>query len=120
MSNSTKQIGNEGESRACTHLESLGFKIRDRNWQHGHDEIDIIAENKEFVIFVEVKTRKNNAFGSPEIFVDRKKQRFMIRAANEYIRRYNVEKEARFDIVAITMNEPDGLVHLPDAFYPLL
>jgi putative endonuclease len=120
MSNSTKLIGNEGESRASTHMVSLGFKIRERNWRHRHDEIDIIAENEEFIVFVEVKTRKSNTFGNPEAFVDRKKQRFMIRAANAYIKRYNIEKEARFDIIAITLNQEDGLVHLPDAFYPLL
>lgn len=120
MSNSTKQIGNEGESRACTHIESLGFKIRERNWQHRHDEIDIIAENKDFIVFVEVKTRQSNAYGNPEVFVNRKKQSFMIRAANEYITRHKIEKEARFDIVAITLNETPGLLHIPDAFYPLL
>jgi putative endonuclease len=120
MSNSTRQIGNEGESRACTHLESLGFKIRERNWQHRHDEIDIIAENKDFIIFVEVKTRRSNAFGNPEVFVDRKKQGFMVRAANEYLNRNKLQKEARFDIVAITNNQAEGLVHIPDAFYPLL
>ncbi|MCA1750765.1 MAG: YraN family protein [Cryomorphaceae bacterium] len=121
MSNSTNiQIGNEGESRASTHMESLGFKIRERNWRHGHDEIDIIAENETFIVFTEVKTRQSNAFGEPEAFVTRKKQSFMIRAANTYITRHNIEKEARFDIIAITLNQADGLVHIPDAFYPIV
>jgi len=120
MSNSTKQIGNEGESRASTHMESLGFKIRERNWRHGHDEIDIIAENEGFIIFTEVKTRYSNAFGEPEAFVTRKKQTFMIRAANAYIKKHNIDKEARFDIVSLTLNKSEGPVHIPDAFYPIV
>lgn len=120
MSDSTQIIGNEGESRASTHLISLGFKIRERNWRHGRDEIDIIAENEDFIIFVEVKTRKSDAYGKPETFVDRKKQRFMVRAANNYITQNNIEKEARFDIVSVTLNKQDAVEHIPDAFYPLL
>lgn len=118
---STNSIGKSGESHACTHLENLGFKIREKNWRHRHDELDIIAENETFIIFVEVKTRKNNSFGSPETFVTRKKQSFMIRAANEYMIRKNLEKEARFDIVAVTgVHENPEVVHIPNAFYPIL
>ncbi len=120
MSNSTRHIGNEGESRACTHFESLGFKIRERNWRHRHDEIDIIAENDSFIVFAEVKTRFSAAFGEPEVFVTRKKQSFMIRAANEYLTRHQIDKEARFDIIAITLNQGGKLHHICDAFYPLL
>lgn len=120
MSSSTNEIGKSGESRACTHMKELGFKILETNWRHRHDEIDIIAENEGFVVFVEVKTRKNNSFGRPEEFVDRKKQMFMIRAANEYMIRKNLDKEARFDIIAITLNEETAVVHIPNAFYPRL
>ena len=118
---STNSIGKAGESHACTHLEKLGFKIRDRNWRHIHDELDIIAENETFIIFVEVKTRKNNNYGNPEAFVNRKKQAFMIRAANEYLIRKKLEKEARFDIVAVTgLDENCEIVHIPNAFYPIV
>ena len=118
---STNSIGKAGESRACTHFEKLGFKIRDRNWRHIHDEVDIVAENEEFIVFVEVKTRKNNSFGNPEAFVTRKKQSFMIRAANEYLIRKKLDKEARFDIVAVTgTDENCEVVHIPNAFYPIV
>lgn len=121
MSDSTNATGNLGESRACTHLVKLGFTIRERNWRHRHDEIDIIAENEAFVVFVEVKTRKNNHFGRPEEFVNKQKQKFMIRAANEYISRNKIEKEARFDIIGITLDAPgDGIEYIPNAFYPSL
>ncbi len=121
MSLSTYSIGKSGESIASTHLINLGFKILERNWQFSHAEIDIIADNQEFIIFVEVKYRKSNTFGAPESFVSRKKQALIIRAANAYIRQKNVQTEARFDIIAITGMEPNQQIdHIPFAFYPTL
>lgn len=121
MSSSTSSIGNSGESVACTHLINAGYKILERNWRHGHDEIDIVAENETFIIFCEVKTRKNNSFGAPETFVNKQKQRFLIRAANAYLTQKNIEKEARFDIIAITdLWGRQEIAHLPNAFYPSL
>lgn len=120
-SESTNAIGKSGESHACTLLESIGFKIVEKNWRHSHDEIDIIAENEEFIIFVEVKTRKNKNYGSPEVFVNKRKQSFMIRAADIYMTRKNSNKEARFDIVAVTGLGPrPEVIHIPNAFYPLM
>jgi putative endonuclease len=123
MSSSTTAIGQSGESRASTYLKGLGFKIIERNWRHRHDEIDIIAEYQGCIVFVEVKTRENNSYGRPEEFVSKKKQRFIIRAANEYMVAKQIDKEVRFDVVAITnKNEANKveLVHLPNAFYPLV
>lgn len=121
MSNSTHSIGKSGESTAFTHLIKLGFKIREKNWRYGHEEIDLIAENDEFIIFVEVKKRKNNSYGKPEVFVNRKKQQHLIRAANAYLIQKNLEKEARFDIIAISgMDGQEEVVHIPNAFYPVL
>lgn len=121
MSHSTYSIGKSGESIASTHLIKLGFKILERNWQYSHAEVDIVAENQEFIVFVEVKFRKNNTFGPPESFVSRKKQSLLIRAANAFIKQKNVQKEARFDIIAITGTEPHVKIdHIPFAFYPTL
>ncbi len=121
MSHSTNEIGQSGESLASTHLTSLGFRILETNWRHGHDEVDIIAENEGFIVFVEVKTRKNNNYGSPEEFVTKQKQRFMIRAANAYMIKKEIDKEARFDIVAVTLNgNQNDVMHITDAFYPIL
>ena len=117
MTDSTNTIGRSGESRACTHLQSLGFTIRDTNWRYKRYEIDIVAENQDFIVFTEVKTRKSDAYGRPEDFVSRKQQRFIINAANEYLQMNNIEKEARFDIIAITDNQ---IEHIPDAFYPIV
>lgn len=121
MSISTNAIGKSGESVAFTYLINQGFKILERNWRCGRDEIDLIAEIDDCVVFVEVKARKNNTFGDPQDFVTKKKQRFMIRAANTYLQDRNIEKECRFDIIAIN-NEmiDDPILHIEDAFYPTL
>ena len=121
MSHSTNAIGRSGESLAFTYLVNQGFKILERNWRSGRDEIDLIAETDDYIIFVEVKTRKSDTFGSPQEFVTKKKQRFMIRAANKFLIDRNIEKEARFDIIAVNNDHPnDPLEHIPNAFYPLL
>ena len=65
-------------------LQEKGYKILARNWRCGHLEVDIIAETDDYLVIVEVKTRKSAAFGEPEVFVDRQKQRNLIRAAMCY------------------------------------
>lgn len=120
MSNSTNSIGKSGESLAFTFMINQGFKILERNWRCHRDEIDLIAECEDCIIFVEVKTRKSDTFGSPQEFVTKKKQRFMIRAANQFLIDRDIDKPARFDIIAITNDEEEPLEHIPDAFYPTL
>ncbi len=121
MSVSTNSLGKSGESHAITHLVGLGFKILERNWRFRRAEIDIIAENEQFIVFVEVKMRKDTVMGNPEQAVTRKKQKRIILAANEYLVSNNLEKEARFDLVSIVYGEgPLKIDHIPDAFYPTL
>ncbi|MFO8054825.1 MAG: YraN family protein, partial [Bacteroidales bacterium] len=87
----------------------------------GNDEIDIIAEKDDLIIFAEVKTRSSNYMGEPEIFVTKKKQRFIIRAANAYLTRYEVEKEARLDVISIVLSaDRQRINHIERAFYPTL
>lgn len=121
MSHSTNEIGQSGELLASTYLSQSGYKIRETNWRHGHDEVDIIAENESFIVFVEVKTRKNNNYGRPEEFVTRQKQRFLIRAADAYMSRNSLDKEARFDIISVVLQgQMSEVVHITDAFYPII
>ena len=87
-----KQLqGLYGEDLATSLLLQKGYRILERNWRCGHLEVDIIAENDEYLVIVEVKTRKSSAFGSPEFFVDMQKQRHLIRAALYYARFKNVK-----------------------------
>ena len=79
-----------GEDLATNLLLQKGYRILERNWRCGHLEVDIIAENDDYLVIVEVKTRKSVLFGAPEVFVDMQKQRHLVRAAMYYARFKNV------------------------------
>lgn len=114
-------LGKKGEAFAQKYLAQNGYLISDINWRFGKEEIDIIAQKNDLVVFIEVKTRTNNYFGDPENFVSRNKQKRIIKAANAYIMEKNILKEARFDVIALTLvNNKFQLEHIQDAFYPTL
>lgn len=118
---SSRDYGFSGEAIACTHLENTGYTVLEKNWRYGHDEIDLIVEKGEFIVFAEVKTRRSTYFGEPEMFVTKAKQRNMIRAANNYLRQNQLDKEVRFDIVAVVLNASGHQIHhVENAFYPTL
>lgn len=114
-------LGIKGEELAKKFLLAHGFRILETNYRFGKDEVDIIAEEDDCLVIVEVKTRSSGYYGEPEIFVDRKKQYYLIRAANKYINWKNINKETRFDIVSVIVT-PTGhrVKHIRDAFYPTL
>ena len=115
------ELGRSGEEHAAAYLKNNGYKILFRNWKWGVNEIDIIAENKDFVVFVEVKTRSANFMEEPSKAVPVAKQKSIIRAAEGYIKRFRIDKESRFDIIAIiNKNEGFEIDHIEDAFYPTL
>ena len=94
-------LGNYGEKLALEYLVSKGYKILETNWQFMHKEIDIIALKAPFIVIVEVKTRRTNYFGEPFMFVNNAKQKHLIKAADAYITRFNIQEEARFDIISV-------------------
>jgi len=101
-------------------LRDKGYQITERNWRFGKLELDIIAKIDDMLVVVEVKTRAGDFYGDPEDFVTRKKQRHIIRAANEYILAKDVDLETRFDIVSVIINDSETKVeHLESAFYPI-
>jgi putative endonuclease len=119
MQNNSKKIGFEGEDTAKNYLLSIGYEILETNWRYKKYEVDIIAKINQTIVFIEVKTRKSNTFGEPEIFVTKQKQQFLIAAANQYVIQKNSDLESRFDIVAIIYNNSNSVVkHLEAAFYP--
>jgi putative endonuclease len=114
-------LGQKGEDLAADHLKNTGFKILIRNWKWGKHEIDIIAENNEFIIFVEVKTRSNDFRMHPVAAVTREKQKSIIWAANGYLQKFKIDKEARFDIITVIMLVDSYKIdHIEGAFYPTL
>jgi putative endonuclease len=115
------ELGKQGEEIAVSHILKQGYKILDLNWRAGRNEIDIIARDKDFLVIIEVKSRSNDTFTEPEEAVTREKQQALIRAANAYIFRKNINLETRFDIISIIHNKNETRVnHLKDAFYPRL
>jgi putative endonuclease len=117
----SQSLGQKGEAAASGFLEEKGYKIRHRNWKSGKHELDIIAENKDFVVFVEVKTRTEDFLLEPSAAVTREKQRSMIYAADGYIRRFSISKESRFDIISVISKEGKFEIdHIEGAFYPTL
>ena len=115
-----KQIqGILGEEMATNLLLQKGYRILERNWRCHHLEVDIIGENDDFLVIVEVKTRKATTFGDPELFVDRQKQLHMIRSAKYYVKSKQIRKEIRFDIISV-VNGPERqeIRHIEDAFKP--
>ena len=114
-------LGNLGEVIAQKHLLDKGYRLLETNWRFGKDEIDIIAVDKDQLVIVEVKTRSNRDLGEPEEAVNRKKQKFLVRAADVYITENNIEMECRFDIIAIVyQNNKAEINHIVDAFYPTM
>lgn len=119
MKKNSQKFGKEAEELAKRYLADLGYTILESNWRFKKYEVDLIAENNEVIAFVEVKGRSNDVFGQPETFVTAKKQKFLITAANAYLQEKNIQKETRFDIVAILqINNNLTVKHLEAAFYP--
>jgi len=116
----TLLIGRWGEAQAVKYLRKKRYTVTDVNFRSRFGEIDIVAENRKFVIFVEVKLRKNEDFGQAHEFVNREKKRKIIATAKWWLSKYPTDKVARFDIIEIYV--PDGisgefkLNHIENAF----
>ena len=114
-------LGKKGEDIAARFLAGKGYNIVERNWRTGRDEIDIIAYDRDTLVIVEVKTRSTDFFGEPEEAVTEKKQKFLVRAAEEYVNQKEIDSEIRFDIISIIIERGKETVkHIEDAFYPTL
>jgi len=95
------QMGVWGENVAAAYLRDNGYVILERDWHSGHRDIDIVARKDEFVVFVEVKTRRNTDFGDPEQAVDWKKRRNLRYAINHYVKYHKIDNSIRFDIITV-------------------
>jgi putative endonuclease len=112
-----QEKGKWGEEAAVRYLRGKGFEIRDVNWKFLHLEIDIVAMHENELVIVEVKTRGTDAFGEPEVFVNKTKQARLIRAANLYLEQKKLDHEVRFDVVGIVKRDNESILrHIPGAF----
>jgi putative endonuclease len=112
--------GRHGEDLAHRFLRRHGFTIVARNFRPrsaGAGEVDLIAWERERLVFVEVKSRATDDYGTPDRAVNPEKQRYIERAAREYARRANVDWGlVRFDIVSVLLTPPPKIDLLRDAF----
>ncbi len=114
-------VGLRGEQAAVDFLVDKKYKILDRNWRYKKLEIDIIAFYNDTLVVVEVKSRTGTYFEQPFQAVTKKKQRFIIEAANAYIDKHEIDYETRFDIISIVeQHNKFNIEHIEDAFYPLV
>lgn len=98
---SGRELGQFGESAAEKFLRRKGYAIVERNFSCRFGEIDIIARKKEYIVFVEVKLRKNADYGAGTEFVTPAKQRRIIIAAQLWLSKNECELQPRFDVVEI-------------------
>ena len=116
-----KELGRRGEAAAARYLEFVGYEILERNWVCPAGEADIVARQGDTLVFVEVKTRKDERFGRPALAVDRRKRQALCRGASAFIRRAHYPSLTyRFDIIEVvgSRDSPDPPVvrHIEDAF----
>lgn len=118
MSFSGKKIGGEGEDLAEAHLAKKGYQILRRNYVTKVGEIDIIAQDKETVVFVEVKTFADNSWEgvSPAVNVTPAKQKKIIRVARHYLSTLIKEPYCRFDVIAVRTAPEVSIEHFEGAF----
>lgn len=117
-------LGKWGEDEAALYYEDRGYEILERDWKVGKRDIDLIAltEEKDTLVFVEVKTRQNNELQKPEEAVDVKKMRNLAIAANAYVKLRGLDMDVRFDIISVIgkCSCVESIECFEDAFNPLL
>ena len=103
--NEKRITGDIGENFAVKYLEKRGYKILERNYHSRYGEIDIIAQDDQFIVFIEVKARKSFSRVSPADAVDYNKQKKICLTAMKYITETECELQPRFDVFELWLNE---------------
>lgn len=113
------ELGKWGEDRAVEYLEKHDYAVRHRNWRFHHLEVDIVAVKDGTIIFFEVKTRRSEEYGDAIDAVDEVKMKNVLRAADVYLKLFQIDNPVRFDILAVTGDANEFKVEqVEDAFYP--
>jgi len=125
----TTELGRYGEKAAAEYLKKHGYRILQKNFRAGRNEIDIVAEDKTDIVFVEVKTRSadrayGDDYGTAARAVTREKRKRTIAAARAYLYQYGSQKDPRFDVMEVYLIQAamtltpkvQRIEHLVDAF----
>jgi len=113
--------GKWGEEIALEYLKNKGYVIAATGFRSRFGEIDIIAKSKEYLVFIEVKTRKNSTFAHAREYVSRDKQRKLISTANYWLMKRPTKLQPRFDVIEVYAKEGEltispELNHIENAF----
>jgi putative endonuclease len=99
-----RDLGAFGERLAAAHLEAKGYRIRERNFRTREGEVDIIAEHRSTLVFVEVRTRRGDAMGSPAESVTAAKAGHILAAAQAYVQAHEgCPADQRIDVIAVSL-----------------
>lgn len=110
-------FGSAGESAAAAYLKKKRYKIVERNFSCRFGEIDIIARQGQYIVFAEVKTRKNENFAMAREFVTRSKQERIIKSAMLWLQQNDVDLQPRFDVIeVIGEGRQRRIQHIENAF----
>lgn len=99
------KTGQEGEKRVANYLRKKGLAVIKQNYICKYGEIDIIAQDHEYILFVEVKTRKENSLVSGAQSVDSFKQSRILKTAEDFLAKTECELQPRFDVAEVTVFE---------------
>jgi putative endonuclease len=117
-SDSTTQLGNQGEALAVTYLKRKGYAILVRNYRYRKAEIDVIALGEGFLVILEVKTRTGGFYESLAESITTSKIRRLIAAADHFALKNDFNIEIRFDIIQVILRATGHQIHhIKDAFY---
>ena len=110
MTDRRQTLGKLGEELAAQRLTAQGYVLRDRNWRCATGELDLVLERDDALIFVEVRTRRGDRFGTPEESITPRKRVKLVSAALTYLSEHTATDRAwRIDVVAIEIG-PRGAV----------
>lgn len=106
MEDVRRKRGQAGEDLAVRYLESQGLKLVERNYRTRQGEIDVIAEEGPFLVFVEVKSRTSEDYERPAQSVTRAKRKKLSEMAVQYVSTHNIgDRPCRFDILEVLLDE---------------
>src|SRR5690554_173368 len=113
-----RKLGKYGEEKAVEYLEKKSYEILARNFRTNRGEIDIIARDRQFIVFIEVKLRRSLAYGYPQAAVDYRKQVKIRQLAEYFLLKNGLKAEfIRFDVISIVIEAGKAkLQHFKNAF----
>jgi putative endonuclease len=104
-----QETGKRGEQIACQALEKKGYRILEKNYRCRHGEIDLVARQRDYIVFIEVRSKTGDTFGTPEESLTAAKKNKLIATALDYLNSHpNLPENWRIDFVAVELDPANG------------